>query len=70
MEAFDEKLAVSGLVGDFRGLASTPVAAQQRGSVPPAPHTVNPSMFHHVPHKPAGHHARAIHTGGKSRGGP
>jgi hypothetical protein len=51
----------------FAALASTPVAAQQRNSVPDAPHAVNPSMSHHAPHKPAGHHAHAIHTGGKSR---
>ena len=49
-------------------LAATPVAAQERNSVPAASHAVNPSISHHVPHKPAGHHPRAIHTGGKSRG--
>jgi hypothetical protein len=52
----------------FAAMAATPVAAQQRNSVPAAPHAVSPSMSHHVSHKPAGHHARAIHTGGKSHG--
>jgi hypothetical protein len=55
MEAFDEKLAVSGLVCDLAALAATPVAAQQRGNVPQqAPHTLNPSMSHQVPTNPQG----------------
>jgi hypothetical protein len=59
------------LVISGAALAATPVAAQQRGSVPQqAPHTVNPSMSHHVTNKLAGHPARATHTGAKPHRSP